>query len=208
MTAGDGRLVFVLRREEDGLVYSRIGTTERPLQASEPSDTPDATEGEIQYLKRLVETYFPNARLTEETIISSDAGIRPLMSQSSLSTFQKSREHRIVHEGDVVHVIGVKLTDFRKVSREVVEGIPWSKYGISISQNTHPVDLRFLRENPSPWLYEESTLEEIVHRTMVVRPEDYIFRRRGIRGRMLQKVDPAKLEGEVKLLNKLLGFSA
>lgn len=208
VTAGDGRLVFVLRREEDGLVYSRIGTTERPLQDSEPSETPDATEGEIQYLKGLVETYFPNARLTEEAIISSDAGIRPLMSQSSLLTFQKSREHRIVHDANVVHVIGVKLTDFRKVSREVVEGIPWRKYGISISNNTHPVDLRLLRENPSPWLYEESSLEEIVRRTMVVRPEDYIFRRRGLRNRVLQKLDPQKLEGEVNSLRKLLGFRA
>src|SRR5581483_6340473 len=38
VTASDGRLVFVLCRSEDGLVFSRIGTTERPLAPSESSD--------------------------------------------------------------------------------------------------------------------------------------------------------------------------
>lgn len=204
VTAGDGRLVFVLHREEDGLVYSRIGTTERPLQESELNDHPDATEKEILYLKELVQLFFPKATLDATTLINADAGIRPLMSQSSMSSFQKSREHRIVHEGPVVHVVGVKLTDFRKVSREVVDGISWAKLGIPISNNTHPVDLQLLREDASPWMYAENSLEEIVRRTMVVKPDDYLYRRRGFRNRVLQKLDPKKLEGEMGKLKKLL----
>ncbi len=205
VTAGDGRLVFVLCRNEDGLVYSRIGTTERPLSSTESSDNPQPTEKEIEYLKDLVSTYFPKALMNEQTIVRTDAGIRPLMNQTALSVFQKSREHRIVAEGNVFHIVGVKLTDFRKVAREVVNTIDWGHYGISISHNTHPVDLRLLREVQTPWLYEESTLEEIVRTTMVLHPDDYIYRRRGLRPQLLQKRDPQKLEGEMKRLAEVMG---
>jgi glycerol-3-phosphate dehydrogenase len=204
ITAGDGRLVFVLKRNEDGLVYSRIGTTERTLLPNEPTDAPNVTELEETYLKNLVLEFFPSANISDETLISKDAGVRPLMHQSADAEFQKSREHRIVQENRVVHVVGVKLTDFRKVSEEVANAIPWSRHHVTIESGGLGSEAELLRDLKSPWAYAEETVEEIVMSTMVVKAEDYVLRRRGLRPRVLEKKDPEKLGWEIRKLNDLL----
>jgi glycerol-3-phosphate dehydrogenase len=203
VTASDGRLVFVLNRSEDGLSYTRIGTTERPLGPGESSDHPKASEGEIAYLLNLVGEFFPRVRLDASTVIGVDAGIRPLRAQDSLSAFAKSREHAILGSGRVFHVIGVKLTDYRRVAREVLNTLPWASCGVSVTPLTDEPPIRALSDP----IYREFTPEDAVLRTMVLHWDDYALRRRGARPRVLRRDDPAALEKELGEVSRTLGWS-
>jgi glycerol-3-phosphate dehydrogenase len=182
VSAHDNRLVFLLRRNEDGLAYTRIGTTERPLKAGESSDGVMPSVQELDYLRQLVAEYFPNARLNEVTEIRRDAGIRPLQAQEGSHAFHKSREHAIVRAGRITHVIGAKLTDFRRVSSEVADAFV-----------TSVPEKGSMRTRAAARMYLETTVEEVVERTMPVHFTDYVFRRRGLRPILNLKNDRAEL---------------
>jgi glycerol-3-phosphate dehydrogenase len=170
VSATDNRLVFLLRRNEDGLAYTRIGTTERPLSEGETSDGVTPTKQELDYLRGLVRDYFPNAVLNDNTEIRRDAGIRPLRAQNGSDAFNKSREHAIIKEGRVTHVVGAKLTDFRRVSAEVADG-----FAVSTPEEPR------LRISDKARMYSESTMKEFIDRTMPLHYADYVLRRRGLK---------------------------
>lgn len=204
VSASDNRLVFVLRRDEDGLVYSRIGTTERAMPASEASDQPLPTAGEVEYLEKLVKEYFPHAVLNEKTIIRMDAGIRPLRSQADLDPFNKSREHDIVKDGSVYHIVGVKLTDYRRVAREILRALPFEEKGIPTPQlKTEP-----LRRVANQRMYEEITPTEFVRNTMILHWQDYVLRRRGLHPLWTRETNPAEWENEFNEIAQALGWDA
>src|SRR5207302_1619582 len=72
LQAEDKRVFFVVNRSRE----ARIGTTERPC------DDPDhvmATEGEIDYLLKSVNYYFPEKKFSRADIVHRDAGVRPLV---------------------------------------------------------------------------------------------------------------------------------
>ncbi|OVE77075.1 hypothetical protein BVX98_03590, partial [bacterium F11] len=205
VTADDARLVFVLTRNEDGLEYSRIGTTERVIRMGQSSDNPIASEKEIQYLKSLVKEFFPSVNLSADTILRIDSGIRPLAKQESKSAFQKSREHQILEESGLYHVMGVKLTDFRRVAEELMRTIPWRKYELK-RHNKRNISLAPLRSGSSSLLYEEETPKDILYRTMVIHWSDYYQRRRGLRPIVERKENPGKLKKQFEEMKQLKNF--
>ncbi len=170
VSASDNRLVFLLRRNEDGLIFTRIGTTERSLTPEESSDNVIPTQKELEYLRALVRDYFPGAKLDDATEIRRDAGIRPLQAQYGDDVFNKSREHAIVKQGRVTHVVGAKLTDFRRVSSEVADAF-------AAGRPEEPL----LRVSNEPRIYVESTMKEFIDRTMPLHFADYVLRRRGLK---------------------------
>ncbi len=192
VTASDGRLVFLLARNEDGLRYTRVGTTERVLREGESSEFPSATSEEAAYLREQVRFYFPGAQVDSTTVLRADAGIRPLRSQSGETAFQKSREHDIRREGRAYHVIGVKLTDFRRVAAEIVDRIDWRGHGVEPPSS--PAASAPLRSLGSVRIYSESTPAEIVRRTMVVHWDDFLVRRGGLEPLRVARQDLARLD--------------
>lgn len=205
ITAGDGRLVFVLKRIEDGLVYTRIGTTERPLGPEEPSDNVRPTQKEIEYLRTLVREFFPTAQIDGTTVMRTDAGIRPLRAQNEADAFQKSREHEIVEDNGIYHVVGVKLTDFRRVANELLLKIPWKKLNLELTEprRSELVPLRTVEKNR---LYVEEDIVEMVRRTMIVHWKDYLNRRRGLGPRVLHRIDPSAYRQEFDVMKEIMGW--
>lgn len=178
VTAKDGRLVFILRRDEDGMIYSRVGTTERTLAPAESIESLRLTPEEEAYLKDSLRTFLDDVRLTDSSVVRRDAGVRPLSVQESPSAFLKSREHRIVEEDGLYHLIGVKLTDFRRVAAEWTGHVPWNQYGIDPSPDGDRSATTPIRD-PGP-LYGGQSPADIIRSTMVVRWEDYVERRHGL----------------------------
>lgn len=199
VSAEDNRLVFVLRRNEDGLIYTRIGTTERPLAAGESSDSPRPTEKELSYLEDLVKAYFPKAVFNEATVIRTDAGIRPLRSQTGLDAFHKSREHDIVSENGVIHVVGVKLTDFRRVAEEVANRLKISRH------SGERLDTGFRRYDR---IYTEQSIPDIVDRTMPLHWDDFVLRRAGLRPLLELRQKPELIQQEFSRFADCLGWNA
>jgi glycerol-3-phosphate dehydrogenase len=194
VSASDNRLVFLLRRNEDGLLYTRIGTTERPLADKEPSRGIVPSEPELQYLRKLVRDYFPKAILSDATEIRRDAGIRPLQSQDA-EAFNKTREHAIVKEARITHVIGAKLTDFRRVSSEVARAFA----------DDVPEDRR-LRVFDVDRLYSETTMKEFIDRTMAIHFADYALRRRGLKPMKDAVLKSDQRESEFQEFAALMGW--
>lgn len=114
----DGRPVFIFPWEGITLV----GTTDvdhlENLQ-EEPAISPDETA----YLLAAVEAQFPGLNLGPEDVISSFAGVRPVIGTGKADPSQESRDHVIWEEEGLLTVTGGKLTTFRLIAHDVLRAI-------------------------------------------------------------------------------------
>ncbi|MFN9066955.1 MAG: glycerol-3-phosphate dehydrogenase/oxidase [Bdellovibrionales bacterium] len=110
------RIVFGIPRHEMVIV----GTTDTDYSVS-PSEV-GADEKDVKYLLEIVNGYFPGAAIKEADIISSYAGVRPLVKDEAQSEGKTSREHRIWQDPKgITFVAGGKYTTYRLMSEQVVE---------------------------------------------------------------------------------------
>jgi glycerol-3-phosphate dehydrogenase len=115
----DGRFYFVLRRGP----VSVIGTTDTDYhKESKNLDEPWCTREDCDYLLRSVNRLFPRAQLTYKDVISTYAGIRPLIKEpGSKNASAVSREHSIYASPDgVVAIAGGKMTTYRKMGEDLL----------------------------------------------------------------------------------------
>jgi glycerol-3-phosphate dehydrogenase len=111
----DGRSFFVLRRGE----VSVIGTTDTDFPGD--PDQPWCEPSDCDYLLRTVNRVFPGARLTPDDILSTSAGIRPLVRGKDGSASSVSRRHLFLDSGQgLVTIAGGKLTTFRTMAWEIL----------------------------------------------------------------------------------------
>jgi glycerol-3-phosphate dehydrogenase len=115
----DRRALFVLPWGD----WTYIGTTD--LDTTESPDTVRPSEAEVIYLLRSANALFPEARLSQEDVVASWAGIRPLLaSDPNLPPSGVPREHRIVTgSGGMLTVAGGKLTTFRLMAEQTVDRV-------------------------------------------------------------------------------------
>ena len=115
----DGRVMFVLPWGD----LSYIGTTE-----TEETVSPErvrATGNDAVYLLRSANAFFPRARLAPHDVVSTWAGLRPLLApDGSRSAGAVSREHRIVESASgLITIAGGKLTTYRVMGRDVMDRV-------------------------------------------------------------------------------------
>lgn len=111
----DNRVFFVLPWNN----HSMVGTTE-----TDYTDSPDdvaVNEEDIAYLLEEIQPIFPNTSLTRDSVIASFAGLRPLVQRTGKTASDTSREHRLIEDGNIIHVLGGKYTTFRKISEDVAK---------------------------------------------------------------------------------------
>ena len=115
----DGRVLFAIPWGD----RTYVGTTDTDY-AGDPADVAASAE-DIDYLIAASNAYFPAASLTPADVISTWAGLRPLIappSETSGSESQVSREHSIlVGQDGLITIAGGKLTTYRRIAAEVVE---------------------------------------------------------------------------------------
>jgi glycerol-3-phosphate dehydrogenase len=115
MATRDQRVVFCIPAGHRTV----IGTTDTDYRGD--YDHVTATQEDVIYLLATANFYFPNVKLRIDDVISTWAGLRPLIAASGAAS-SVSREHEIFEEPDGMIVIaGGKLTTFRRMSREVVD---------------------------------------------------------------------------------------
>jgi glycerol-3-phosphate dehydrogenase len=97
-----------------------IGTTDTDYR-----DTPEKVQVEpadVAYVLRTVNDFFPELRLRENDIVSSWAGLRPLIANPDGSPSDISRAHQIVcPEPGWWDVAGGKLTTYRLMAEQTVD---------------------------------------------------------------------------------------
>lgn len=114
----DGRIVFALPFETD---FTLIGTTEQP-QTRNPRMA-SVTAEEEAYLLDAANRYF-RAPLRRDQIVWQFAGVRPLDDDGSQDSSAISRDYRLEIERQlppIVHVIGGKITTYRKLGEAAVD---------------------------------------------------------------------------------------
>ncbi len=112
----DKRVLFLVPWEARVI----FGTTDT---GSGDLDHPYATREDISYLLKYLNRYLA-VHLTEEDIISSYAGYRPLVKpvHTHTSTARLSRTHIILQGGSgLVSIVGGKLTTYRRMAQDTVD---------------------------------------------------------------------------------------
>jgi len=111
----DGRMIFAIPR--NGITY--VGTTDTVY--NQDIDTPVASQADVTYLLKAVNDMFPSVHLQQSDIVSSWAGLRPLIHEDGKSPSELSRKDEIiVSESGLISIAGGKLTGFRLMAEKVV----------------------------------------------------------------------------------------
>ncbi|HEX2078318.1 MAG TPA: glycerol-3-phosphate dehydrogenase/oxidase [Longimicrobium sp.] len=116
----DGRVMFVLPWGG----FSYVGTTDTDYAGSPAEVRADADD--VRYLLDSANSLFPEAKLTGDDVVSSWAGIRPLLAparpEGGLAASATSREHEIWRDrSGLLNIGGGKLTTYRVMAKQVVD---------------------------------------------------------------------------------------
>jgi glycerol-3-phosphate dehydrogenase len=113
----DGRVMFVLPWARD---FTFIGTTDTDFGGAPQSAAADAAD--VEYLLASVNAIFPGTLLERDDVVSSWAGVRPLLApERGVSESQTSREHEIWREAGLLNIAGGKLTTYRVMAEQTVD---------------------------------------------------------------------------------------
>ena len=113
----DGRVMFAIPWRDRTVV----GTTDTDFRGD--PDEVCADEDDVRYLCESANAFFPAAEFYPDDVISTWAGLRPLVDDRAARESEVSREHQIFADGRGVFAIaGGKLTTYRLMAKEVVAG--------------------------------------------------------------------------------------
>ncbi len=111
----DGRMIFAIPR---GIV-TYIGTTDTDYYGDKNHVLTNLDD--VSYLLDAVNHTFPEANLTREDVVSSWAGLRPLIHEEGKSASELSRKDEIFEsDTGLISIAGGKLTGYRKMAERVV----------------------------------------------------------------------------------------
>ncbi len=142
----DGRIIFAIPYETD---FTLIGTTD--AEHDDPERTPTCTADERQYLLAFASRYF-KAPVTEDDIVWTYAGVRPLYDDGKSSATAATRDYTIKLDrsagAPLVNIFGGKITTYRRLAESALEKIvevfpqtpgPWTA-GVALPGGDFPVD--------------------------------------------------------------------
>ncbi len=114
----DGRMMFAIPRGK----VTYVGTTDTNFNLDKDNVRTDVADA--IYLISAVNNMFPDINLEMEDIISSWAGLRPLIHEEGKSASELSRKDEIfTSDTGLVSIAGGKLTGYRKMAERVVNRI-------------------------------------------------------------------------------------
>ncbi len=110
------RIVFGIPRHE----MTIIGTTDTDYSTNPRSVK--AEKEDVDYLLKVIDQHFPGAKIQAKDILSSYAGVRPLVQDGSNSEGKTSREHQIwLDSRNITFVAGGKYTTYRLIAKQTME---------------------------------------------------------------------------------------
>jgi glycerol-3-phosphate dehydrogenase len=116
LPAADNRIVFLIPQGDRAIV----GTTDTDYAG--PIDRPRAETADIDYLLAVVNSNLPRANLARSDLLSTYAGLRPLLLDDADVPSKASREHHLFEsESGLISITGGKLTTWRLMAKQVVD---------------------------------------------------------------------------------------
>jgi glycerol-3-phosphate dehydrogenase len=148
----DGRVMFVLPWGE----HAYVGTTDTDFDGSPAEVRADAAD--VRYLLDSANGIFPGARLTEADVLSTWAGVRPLLAPrrgatTGLTAGATSREHEIWRDrSGLLNIAGGKLTTYRVMAKQVVDVAARALREAGVESGISPTaDLPLPGDPGEPW---------------------------------------------------------
>lgn len=131
-----GRMLFAIPRYP----VTYLGTTDTPYSGN--LTNPPVTAADLAYLLTEINRLFPTVNLTGADVVSSWAGVRPLIFEPGKSPTEISRKDEIfVSKSGLLTVAGGKLTGYRHLSEAVVNKLQ----ALCFSGRTVPCQTRTLK---------------------------------------------------------------
>ena len=114
----DRRPVFIFPWEGITLVGTTDVDHDTPL-AAEPGISP----AEVGYLMAAVEAQYPGLSLTLDDVVSTFAGVRPVIGTGKTDPTKEARDHVVWEEAGLLTVTGGKLTTFRRIALDALAAV-------------------------------------------------------------------------------------
>ena len=115
MHVKDGRPVFLYPWEGCTL----IGTTDLDHKGDLNTEA-SITPAEVDYLLEAVNDQFPQAHIARTDIISTYAGVRPVVDDGQADASKATRDHVVKDECGLITLTGGKLTTFRLMAQDAL----------------------------------------------------------------------------------------
>ncbi|MEX0799522.1 MAG: glycerol-3-phosphate dehydrogenase/oxidase [Bacteriovoracaceae bacterium] len=200
LQTSDNRVIFVIPQRNAILV----GTTEKALDPDENIFNIQASQEEIDYLLKAVNQYFPKAQINAGHILSTFAGVRPLVAQNGKERGKVSRKHQIFTPiEDMYVVVGGKYTTFRVMAQDVVKAM-YKKQGRNFQKD---LSLRPLKRHSVVGMIPPKNLgveevKKIVLDELPQTVEDVTRRRLSLLNSSQLPLSPAQIERVLEELKK------
>jgi glycerol-3-phosphate dehydrogenase len=114
----DGRPVFAYPWEGTTLVGTTDLDHEQPMTMA-----PRITRAELDYLLAALHAQFPALGIVEQDVLSTFAGVRPVIAGGHAEASREGREHTVWSEEGLVAVAGGKLTTFRAIALDALKQV-------------------------------------------------------------------------------------
>jgi glycerol-3-phosphate dehydrogenase len=118
MHPDDGRPVFAYPWEGTTLV----GTTDLDHEQTMEKEA-RISRAELDYLLAALHAQFPQLGITEQDVLSTYAGVRPVIAGGHADASREGREHSVWSEDGLVAVAGGKLTTFRAIALDALKQV-------------------------------------------------------------------------------------
>lgn len=163
----DGRPVFAY----PWIGTTLAGTTDLDHRADLQNE-PSISSTEMQYLLEGLTAQFPAARIGRDDIISTFAGVRPVVSSGKARPSSESRDHVLLDEHGLITITGGKLTTFRPMALQALSAA-CKRAGIRIDMRPARIFARRETETRDRW----EQLRHVLRAECVVHLDDLLLRR-------------------------------
>jgi glycerol-3-phosphate dehydrogenase len=102
-----------------------IGTTDldHPSELEEKYNETFASQAEIDYLLESIHHIFPELKISQDDILATEGGVRPVINTGAATPSQESRSQVIWEEDGLLTITGGKLTIYRVMAAQALNAV-------------------------------------------------------------------------------------
>jgi glycerol-3-phosphate dehydrogenase len=114
----DGRMMFAIPRGR----VTYIGTSDTNYEKDAKIERPITEASDVAYILKAVNYMFPSVNLEPNDVISTWAGLRPLIHEDGKDPSELSRKDEVFYsKTGLVSIAGGKLTGYRKMAERIID---------------------------------------------------------------------------------------